>query len=89
MRDQIWDARCFALIGALPAVRCRIWGLQAGYKTVYEHGFTFATVKGAGHMVPQYQPQRALDLFSSWITTKQLPAAAPPPVDTLPSQKVR
>lgn len=23
------------------------------YKTVYEHNFTFATVKGAGHMVPQ------------------------------------
>ena len=39
----------------------------AGYSTVYDHGFTFATVKGAGHMVPQYQPQRSLDLFSRWI----------------------
>ena len=57
----------------------------AGYKTVYEHGFTFATVKGAGHMVPQYQPQRAFDLFSSWITTKQLPAATSPPANLPPS----
>eukprot|EP01051_Picozoa_sp_SAG22_P019746 SAG22_NODE_3743_length_1547_cov_1.931630_1_plen_356_part_10 len=47
----------------------------AGYKTVYEHNFTFATVKGAGHMVPQYQPQRALDLFSRWIGVAEEPDA--------------
>lgn len=46
----------------------------AGYQTVYEHNFTFATVKGAGHMVPQYQPQRALDLFSRWIGVADAPA---------------
>jgi hypothetical protein len=62
-------------------------GMQiAGYKTVYEHNFTFATVKGAGHMVPQYQPQRALDLFCWWIGAIEHPdeAIAPPP--SLPDQ---
>ena len=53
---------------------------------MYEHNFTFATVKAAGHMVPQYQPQRALDLFSWWIGVAE-PAedfvAAPP---SLPDQ---
>jgi hypothetical protein len=49
-------------------------GMQiAGYKTVYEHNFTFQTVKGAGHMVPQYQPQRALDLFSRFIGAAEDP----------------
>lgn len=30
-----------------------------GYYTVYD-AFTFATVRNAGHMVPQFQPERAL-----------------------------
>ena len=39
----------------------------AGYKTVYEHGFTFATVKGAGHMVPETQPAPALALLHRFL----------------------
>ena len=72
-------------------------GMQiAGYKTVYEHNFTFQTVKGAGHMVPQYQPQRALDLFSRFIgaaedpdaftaRTTAPPAVVPSPPPSLPT----
>ena len=29
---------------------------------------TFVTIKDAGHMVPQYQPERALEFFSRWLT---------------------
>lgn len=29
--------------------------------------FTFVTIKDAGHMVPQYQPQRALELFRRFL----------------------
>ena len=28
----------------------------AGYVTTYEQNFNFVTVKGAGHMVPQFRP---------------------------------
>jgi len=41
----------------------------AGYVTSYTaaHPFQFITVKGAGHMVPQYTPQPALEMISRWI----------------------
>jgi hypothetical protein len=46
-------------------------GSVAGYVTDYElagvHNFTFLTVREAGHMVPQYQPVRALALFTRWL----------------------
>jgi len=33
-----------------------------GYK-----GLTFVTVRGAGHLVPSWQPERALTLISSFL----------------------
>ena len=38
-----------------------------GYANVYEGDFTFATVRGAGHMVPQTQPAAALVLFQRFL----------------------
>lgn len=41
----------------------------AGYATAYNTpgGFEFATVHGAGHMVPMYQAQKAKTMFSRWL----------------------
>jgi carboxypeptidase C (cathepsin A) len=39
-----------------------VQGQVGGYYTVYD-AFTFATVRNAGHMVPQWQPERALCKF--------------------------
>jgi len=39
----------------------------AGYVTYYEKDFTFITVKGAGHMVPQYQPEAALNMIQRYL----------------------
>merc|ERR1712127_934294 len=44
----------------------------AGYFTAWDvpnspHNFTFATVKGAGHMVPETQPRAALALFYRFL----------------------
>jgi carboxypeptidase C (cathepsin A) len=43
-----------------------------GYATVYSvpnatHNFQFVTVKGSGHMVPQYQPALALAMLTRYI----------------------
>ncbi|XP_072973915.1 serine carboxypeptidase 24-like isoform X1 [Typha angustifolia] len=43
-----------------------------GWSEVYE-GLTFASVRGAGHEVPLFQPRRALRLFQSFLAGKQLP----------------
>ncbi|KAL6878406.1 hypothetical protein ACP4OV_012576 [Aristida adscensionis] len=45
-----------------------VGGYVVGYK-----GLVFATVRGAGHMVPTYQPERALTMFSSFLQGKQPP----------------
>ncbi|TMW85269.1 hypothetical protein EJD97_023415 [Solanum chilense] len=41
-------------------------GEVGGYAVEYQN-LTFATVRGAGHFVPSYQPGRALTMFSSFI----------------------
>ncbi|XP_065631896.1 serine carboxypeptidase 24 [Quercus suber] len=43
-----------------------------GWTEVYNE-LTFASVRGAGHEVPQYQPQRAFILFKSFLAGKELP----------------
>ena len=54
----------------------RPWRLRtvpAGYVTIYAaaaHTLTFLTVKESGHMVPQYQPERAFTFFSRWLEGK-------------------
>lgn len=42
----------------------------AGYATVYDaknSSFSFVTVKGAGHMVPEYMPVQGLEMFNRFI----------------------
>lgn len=43
-----------------------------GWTEVYD-GLTFATVRGAGHEVPLFQPERAYTLFRSFLKGKELP----------------
>jgi serine carboxypeptidase-like clade II len=43
-----------------------------GWSEVYE-GLTFATVRGAGHEVPLFQPSRAFRMFQSFLAGKTLP----------------
>ncbi|KAF2300035.1 hypothetical protein GH714_007089 [Hevea brasiliensis] len=46
-----------------------------GYVVEYE-GLTFVTVRGAGHLVPSYQPERALTMISSFLQGS-LPPSSP------------
>jgi len=50
-------------------------GEVGGYVIVYD-GLVFATVRGAGHEVPSYQPERALTLFSAFIQGAPLPSSS-------------
>ncbi|OVA01521.1 Peptidase S10 [Macleaya cordata] len=44
-----------------------------GWVTEYGNLLTFATVRGAAHMVPYSQPSRALHLFRSFVSGRRLP----------------
>ncbi|KAK4801838.1 hypothetical protein SAY86_000041 [Trapa natans] len=44
----------------------------AGYLQAYEKNLTFLTVKGAGHMVPQYKPRESLDFYTRWLDGKMI-----------------
>lgn len=42
-------------------------GTLAGFKTTYDEGLTFATVRGVGHLVPQWAPRRAQYLIKQFV----------------------
>ncbi|GKV11066.1 hypothetical protein SLEP1_g22352 [Rubroshorea leprosula] len=48
----------------------------AGWVETYEGELTFATVRGAGHMVPVFAPHQALSLFAHFLSAKTLPRAS-------------
>jgi serine carboxypeptidase-like clade 1 len=48
-------------------------GMQVGgHVTYYDANFTYVTVRGSGHMVPQYRPMAALAMFTRWIQNRTL-----------------
>nr|GME13281.1 serine carboxypeptidase-like 42 [Ipomoea batatas] len=56
-------------------------GQVGGWATEYGKLLTFATVRGASHMVPFAQPSRALHLFSSFVRGRRLPNTTHPAID--------
>ncbi|KAL1210523.1 Serine carboxypeptidase 24 [Cardamine amara subsp. amara] len=56
-------------------IRWHPWysGNQVGGWTEVYKGLTFATVRGAGHEVPLFEPKRAFILFRSFLAGKELP----------------
>lgn len=46
---------------------------QVGGWTMSYGNLTYATVRGAGHMVPMMQPSRALVFFKSFLSGESLP----------------
>ncbi|XP_047321556.1 serine carboxypeptidase-like 42 [Impatiens glandulifera] len=56
-------------------------GQVGGWVVEYGNLLTFATVRGAAHMVPYAQPSRALHLFSSIVRGRRLPNNTRPSID--------
>ncbi|KAI3825863.1 hypothetical protein L1987_07555 [Smallanthus sonchifolius] len=56
-------------------------GQVGGWVTEYGNLLTFATVRGAAHMVPYAQPSRALHMFTSFIRGSRLPNNTHPSID--------
>ncbi|KAL5707106.1 sinapoylglucose--choline O-sinapoyltransferase [Ranunculus cassubicifolius] len=42
-------------------------GQVAGFTTRYANGMIYATLKGAGHITPEYQPKESYTLFKNWL----------------------
>jgi len=57
-------------------------GWTAGYVEVQQQ-FTYATVKGAGHEVPEYQPLNAFNMFSRFLQNGNLADSATERADRL------
>ena len=65
-------------LGLAEAEAWRPWTLDGcqrmgGYATRYAGDFDFVTVRGAGHMVPQFKPEAALAMMRSWIADEPWP----------------
>jgi serine carboxypeptidase-like clade II len=50
------------------------WMQVGGFVQQYQGGFTLASVRAAGHMVPTFQPERALVLLRAFLRNTLPPA---------------
>jgi len=65
-----WTHALAAQQNWVPDISWQPWtvdGQTAGYATTWNNKMAFTTVRDAGHMVPETQPERALSLFSRFV----------------------
>jgi len=72
--NYLGDEACTAALGQAETEAWRPWlfgdaeGSQVGgFVTSYANDVTFLTVKGSGHMVPQFKPQPAVTFFERFL----------------------
>jgi len=52
---------------------------MGGYVTRYDGAFDFLTIRGSGHMVPEFKPAAAFSFISTWLANHEYPGYAAPP----------
>ena len=55
--------------------------LMAGYVQIFNSSpknFTYVTIRGAGHMVPQFKPQEALKMYEVFLRNGEWPKYSGP-----------
>ena len=50
---------------------------MGGYVTRYEHDFDYLTIRGAGHMVPEYQSRSSLEFLKRWLRNEEFQMYSP------------
>ncbi|CAE7707915.1 CBP1 [Symbiodinium pilosum] len=50
---------------------------MGGYVTRYQNNFDFLTIRGAGHMVPEYKPEAAFVMVKSFLSNSEYPRYHP------------
>eukprot|EP01104_Vermistella_antarctica_P000731 TRINITY_DN10851_c0_g1_i1.p1 TRINITY_DN10851_c0_g1~~TRINITY_DN10851_c0_g1_i1.p1 ORF type:complete len:504 (+),score=141.88 TRINITY_DN10851_c0_g1_i1:357-1868(+) len=69
---------CLAQLNGTAIQKWRPWyvnGVTVGYTESFDR-YTYATIKGAGHEAPEYQPLVAFNLFERFLTTQNLTDAS-------------
>lgn len=51
---------------------------MGGYVTRYHHDLDYLTIRGSGHMVPEYKPEAAFTFLKSWLANEDFPRYQPP-----------
>jgi len=62
--------------------RWRPWTLDGkqrmgGYVIEFGSNFAFLTIRGSGHMVPEYKPEATLVFLRSWLKNQPYPIYTP------------
>jgi len=50
---------------------------MGGYVIEYFGDFSFLTIRGSGHMVPEFKPEAALSFLTNWLASKDFPPYNP------------
>ena len=51
---------------------------MGGYVTRYAGGLDFLTIRGSGHMVPEYKPAASFEFMRSWLRNEEYKRYTPP-----------
>jgi len=73
--DESWTKDMVAKLGLSVQSDWHTWsvdGVVAGYNIKWSKDFQFVTVKNAGHMVPQYKPAQAFEMFKRFLSNRDL-----------------
>jgi carboxypeptidase C (cathepsin A) len=70
--NTFWSQNWTSHLGFEETQAWRPWttdGAQAmgGYVTRYAQGFDFLTIRGSGHMVPEFRPKQTLEWLRRWL----------------------
>ena len=85
--DGIDDYKYFEYFDSLGVGASRPWrpwtldGRQrmGGYVVSYPGDFHYLTIRGSGHMVPEYKPAASLAFLRAFVQNKPFPEYIPPP----------
>lgn len=79
-------------LGLRAAAKWRPWTVDGrqrvgGSVTEYEGDFTFLTIRGAGHMVPEFKPEASFEFVRSWLRKEPFKPYVRPGAEPAPASR--